>query len=284
VPERTAHRAKRKGKRGDGEGHVKQLRNGRWFGVLSGGWADGKRIRKWFYGATQAEVIEKMDQARADLRAGHPLVVKRETVETYLKRWLEESARPRIKPRTYERFEELIRLHLNPAIGSISLQKLTPGDVQKLINQKRREGLAAQTVVSIRNVLRAALNRAIRWNLISRNVAALVDAPRIERPAVRALLSMRPESFSMPARAAAMKRCTRWHYPRARAAVRFSGSHGRILTSRTAVSASRARFSALAAAYSWSKRRHRNPAAPFLCRSTRSGRFGRTGLGRPNSA
>ena len=36
----------------------------------------------------------------------------------FLARWLEDSARPRIKPRSYERFAELIRLHIAPVLGS----------------------------------------------------------------------------------------------------------------------------------------------------------------------
>lgn len=46
-------------KRTPGEGHIRQLPNGRWVGVLSGGWEDGKRIRRWIYGDTQAEALEK---------------------------------------------------------------------------------------------------------------------------------------------------------------------------------------------------------------------------------
>jgi site-specific recombinase XerC len=67
------------------------------------------------------------------------------------------------------------------------LEKLAPAHVQSLLAQKRLHKLSPQTVVSIRNVSRAALNQALRWGLISRNTATLVDAPRIERPALRVL-------------------------------------------------------------------------------------------------
>ena len=56
-----------------------------------------------------------------------------------------------------------------------------------MVNAKQRQGLSPQTVTHCRNVLRAALNHAMRWNLVGRNVAALVDVPRIERPAIHAL-------------------------------------------------------------------------------------------------
>jgi integrase len=176
-------------KRTPGEGHVRQLPNGRWAVVLSGGWKDGKRVRRWIYGDTQAQALEKMEQAKAEFRAGNPVGVQKEKVAEFLRRWLEDSARPRIKPRSYERFDELIRLHIAPALGSIRLEKLSAADVQRMINAKRREGYSAQTVTHCRNVLRAALNHAMRWGLVNRNVAALVDVPRIERPAVHAVTS-----------------------------------------------------------------------------------------------
>jgi integrase len=128
-----------------------------------------------------------MEQAKAEFRAGKPVAVQKEKVGEFLRRWLEDSARPRIKPRSYERFDELIRLHIAPALGSVRLEKLTAADVQRLINAKRREGYSAQTVTHCRNVLRAALNHAMRWGLVPRNVATLVDVPRIERPAIKAM-------------------------------------------------------------------------------------------------
>jgi integrase len=103
-------------KRGAGEGHVRQLPNGRWAAILSGGWRDGKRVRRWIYGDTQAEALDKMQRAKTESRAGKPLAVDREKLGAFLIRWLEDSARPRIKPRSYERFAELIRLHIGARV------------------------------------------------------------------------------------------------------------------------------------------------------------------------
>lgn len=71
-----------------------------------------------------------MERAKGEFRAGKPVSVQREKIAEFLLRWLEDSARPRIKPRSYERFAELIRLHIIPSLGSIRLEKLSPGDVQ----------------------------------------------------------------------------------------------------------------------------------------------------------
>ena len=81
----------------------------------------------------------------------------------------------------YTGYEVHIRCHLKPSLGRIALERLTPQHVQALLNQKLREGLKPKTVRYLRGTLRTALNEAVRWSLISRNVAALVDGPRVER-------------------------------------------------------------------------------------------------------
>jgi integrase len=202
--------SKRNRRRGSSEGLVHQRNDGRWEGRISLGWRDGKRLRRSYYGATQAEVLDKLTKARNDVRLGLPVATDRETVEVFLTRWLEDSAKARIKPRSHERFGELIRLLIVPTLGRIRLEKLTPAHVQRLLTQKRQDGLAAQTVVSIRNVLRTALNQALRWALISRNVATLVDAPRIERPAVRVLSERKRTGCWMPHAVNDSRPSTRW--------------------------------------------------------------------------
>jgi len=171
-------------RRAAGEGLVRQRSDGRWEARIDLGYVKGKRTRRTYYGRTQAEVLDKLTKARATLKLGLPVAVDRQTVREFLLRWLEDSVAPRVKPRTYERFAELIRLHISPLLGNIRLEKLSPAHVQRLITIKREEGLSPQTVVSIRNVLRNGLNQALRWGITARNVATLVDVPRIERPAV----------------------------------------------------------------------------------------------------
>lgn len=173
-------------RRGAGEGLVRQRADGRWEARLSLGWRDGKRVRRSYFGATQAEVLEKLDQAKHNRRNGLPVAADRQTVRDYLTAWLAD-IQPTMKPRTHERFDELIHLHVLPELGKVRLDKLSPAHVQNLLGHKLAEGLSASTVVAIRNVLRNALNRALRWGFIGRNVATLVDAPRIERPPVRIL-------------------------------------------------------------------------------------------------
>jgi integrase len=110
-----------------------------------------------------------------------PVSDDRLTVEDFLTRWLEDVVRPTRQPGTYGNYRKDVRQHIVPAIGRRPLSKLTAVDVQRLLQLKVDAGLSPRTVQGIRATLRAALSRAVKWNIVPRNVAALVDPPRGER-------------------------------------------------------------------------------------------------------
>ena len=66
-----------------------------------------------------------------------------------------------------------------PALGHVLVSKLTPQMVRGFLSDASQKGLSARTVHHLRAILRAALNDAVRLEIISRNPAALVDSPRI---------------------------------------------------------------------------------------------------------
>jgi integrase len=143
-------------------------------------------MRKYFYGATAAEVQGQLLKARSDHSRGLPVAVERQTLTQFLTRWLEDSARVSTRPRIHERYAELIKLHIVPVLGSLRLEKVTPAHVQKLINQKLAEGLSPKSVRHVRGVLATALGRAAKWGMVARNVASLTDAPKVVRKEMRA--------------------------------------------------------------------------------------------------
>ena len=93
--------------------------------------------------------------------------------------------KPRLRPKSFVSYKQLTEQHLVPTIGKIELAKLTPQDVQELLNEIVKKGLSARTAQYVRAVLRRALNQALKWGLVARNVAALVDPPRIVRHEVQ---------------------------------------------------------------------------------------------------
>ncbi len=110
---------------------------------------------------------------------------ERQTVAEFLQRWLADSVKPTVRPLTYERYDQLVRLHISPAPGRITLAKLGPQDLQAMLNAKLEGGLSPRTVQYLRATLRRALGRALKWDMVPRTVATLVDSPKVQRPEVQ---------------------------------------------------------------------------------------------------
>src|SRR5262249_39556137 len=116
------------------------------------------------------------------------------TLTDYLNRWLSEYAKHNVAPKTFERYDEIVRLHLIPALGGHRLPALRPLHIQECYSVALRSGrgdgkggLSARTVLHHHRILREALHQAVRWQLLARNPADAVDPPRAQRPEMRAL-------------------------------------------------------------------------------------------------
>ena len=181
-------------RRGKGEGGIYQRESdGRWCANIDLGFVGGKRRRKVIYGETRKDVADKLKALHSEQAAGKTIVTERQTVGQYLDRWLETSIQPHRRPKTAASYEQIVRLYLKPHLGRIQLAKLTPDQVQTMLNTLLVSGaedstpLSARTVQYVRAVLRQALNQAQRWGLVMRNVAMLVEVPRVEKHAATVL-------------------------------------------------------------------------------------------------
>lgn len=166
-----------RGKRGNAEGSVYQRKDGRWVAAVT----DSRGGRTHRYAKTRAEAAAKLTAALKSLQDGVPLPPERGTVGQFLERWLVDTARQSVRASTYASYEGLVRVHLLPALGHVPLTKLAPHQVQAMMNAKLEGGLSPRRVEYMRAVLRRALNQALRWGLVTRNVATLVTPPRAKR-------------------------------------------------------------------------------------------------------
>ena len=187
-------------RRGHNEGSIYRRQDGLWAGVIDLGRVNGKRTRKTFYGATRKEVQEKLTAALREQQLGTLPTAGRETVGQFLTAWLEDTAKPKLRPSTFRSYSDLVTQHLVPTIGHLKLVRLTSPEVQAVLNAKLASGLSPRRVEYIRAVLRAALNQAIRWGLISRNAAGLSTPPRVIRRHVQVLTPEEAQKFLEVAR------------------------------------------------------------------------------------
>src|SRR5581483_4703536 len=163
-----------KRRRGHGEGSIHPRQDGRWAASIT--LENGKR--KTFYGKTRKEVQEKLKVALHEQQQGTLITAPQQTVKQFLEDWLENTHKQNVRPRSHERYEQLVRLHIVPHLGKVQLQKLAPQQLKKLYADKLKEGLSPTTVTSIHNLLHRALDDAVKWELLSRNVCDRISPPR----------------------------------------------------------------------------------------------------------
>ena len=74
-----------------------------------------------------------------------------------------------MRPATYERYKDAIRLHLAPVLGGYRLHKLSAQHVQTFYRKKLDQGLSPTTVIYVHSVLHNASDTAVKWGLVPRS-------------------------------------------------------------------------------------------------------------------
>jgi integrase len=167
-----------------GESSIYKDESGRWHGYVSMGLKEnGRRDRRHVSGGRRVDVVAKVRALEAKRDAGTAEAAGRApTVGDWLDHWLEHIAPRRVRARTLESYEALVRLHLRPGIGHHRLDRLQPEHLEQLYGSLLEDkGLSPATVLRLHRVLSRALRVAMQRGKIARNVATLVDPPAVKR-------------------------------------------------------------------------------------------------------
>jgi len=168
-------------------GYIKKRYVNSWTIVLSLGRdpGTGKKRQQWIsVKGTKKDAERHLAELLHQLDTGGYVQPGKQSLAQYLEQWLKDYAETNTAPRTYERYCELVRLHMIPALGAIPLTSLQPHHIQayygRALKSGRRDGkggLSAQTVHHIHRILFSALRYATKHNIVGRNVAEAVDPP-----------------------------------------------------------------------------------------------------------
>lgn len=140
---------------------------------------DGKRFSKTFHGT----LMEARKELRRLIRSGdtgeHVDPVKL-TVGAWIDQWIAAGApgrkKERVGQRTLERYEELLTVHVKPAIGARRLQQLQPQEIDKLYaDMAEAATIAPRTQHHVHVVLGACLGTAARKGLLVANPMLRVE-------------------------------------------------------------------------------------------------------------
>jgi integrase len=176
------------------KGHIRERSPGRWAIILDVRDPEtGRRKRKWHsFAGTKREAQNECARLITTMQSGSYIEPSKTKLAEFLDHWLCH-IRSQVAPRTFERYTEIARKNLAPAIGSAVLTKLRPEQISAaytnaLVTGRRNGsgGLSPRTVHHMHRILRQALDQAVRWNLLVRNPADAVKPPKVERTPMQA--------------------------------------------------------------------------------------------------
>jgi integrase len=188
-------------RRANGEGSIRKRKDGRWEGRYTAGRdpVTGKAIYKNVLGKTQSEVKEKLKSA-IEKTSVLPLKTEHYTVGQWLDAWMENYARLQVRASSYKTYQGFIDNHIRPALGDMSMEKLTAMDLQRLYKhllengrvecaeaRNKPRGLSVKTVRNINQMISSALNCAVEQRLIPANPTKGCVLPKLERKEMKIL-------------------------------------------------------------------------------------------------
>lgn len=202
----------------NGQGGVYRRADGRWEAKVFIDTPDGRRKRISVYGDTERAALDGLGKILEQQRRGIPTATTTTlTVADYMTYWLENIAEPSIRRTTYATYEGDVRLHIVPGIGKRKLKSLQPAHIRAWLTglqtkcqccgqgkdaaraekfkarccalqppQCCNDVLSPSSIRHILRVLRGALQDAVDEELLSRNVARLVQLRVTDERKVRA--------------------------------------------------------------------------------------------------
>jgi integrase len=175
-PKASSKRSRKR--RGRGEGSIHLRTDGLWEGKISLGYdGDGKRNRRTVYAQTKSGLQKKIREIQSDFALGQLADKSNLTVEGWLQNWLI-IVKAKTSVTTYDRYEQLTRLHLVPHLGMVKLQALTPIHVNAFFAKLERAGESIWTRKMTGAVLHNAMRQAMRMRYIMTNPCADVPRPK----------------------------------------------------------------------------------------------------------
>lgn len=121
----------------NGEGNIRQRKDGRWEGRTWVYTSDGREIRKSVYGTSWDEVHERLTALKAKAQAGVRVAGSIQSVSDFMAYWLRDVVKDRVRPSTLRTYEWLSRCYVVPLLGNQRLGKLQPPTVRSFLNRAK---------------------------------------------------------------------------------------------------------------------------------------------------
>lgn len=166
---------------------------------------DGKpvmmRDQRTFSFEKRKDAVEKRSALLADRARGTLVAASKVTVSQHLEDWL--AGKRDLKKRTFGNYRDALK-PVHEELGQVELQKLSKANVDQLVTRMLTSGrrvnrrgtpLSPSTVILMLTVLSMALDDAMAQGLVLRNVARLVERPKMTRHEMKTWTAEQATSF-----------------------------------------------------------------------------------------
>ncbi|MFD1674282.1 tyrosine-type recombinase/integrase [Alicyclobacillus fodiniaquatilis] len=159
----------------------------KWYYVIYLGKINGQKKQKWSSSYnTKREAQRALRETLHQMDEGTYIEPTKETVGSYMVSWLA-GRENSVEYNTFKKYRWLTEHHVVPNIGSIELAKLAPQHLQELYTtlltkvsptSKTGKPLSKRSVLHVHNMIHMALDQAVNWGMIHRNVSDVVKPPK----------------------------------------------------------------------------------------------------------
>ena len=187
------------------KGHIRQRAKGSWeiFYDMPADTVTGRRRQKsQTVKGTKRDAQRVLREVLISLEQGSYVKPNKVTLGDWLRQWLKDYASMNTTDRTQESYSSIVERHLIPSLGKVMLADLQPQHIQsyyaeKLSNGRAdgKGGLSARSVVYHHRILSKAIDYAVKMGMVVRNVADVVQPPRVQRVTMRTLSTEEVKSF-----------------------------------------------------------------------------------------
>ena len=166
----------------NGEGYLRRRGPGTWTMTVFLGKDENGKTRQLVKTVKGTEKEARAEMARLISERDQGVDLKPETVtfRELIKRWLDMKT-PNLSPSAAATYETLLRVHVEPVIGRLKLRDLKPLHIEAVKAAVLKKGRSQKLALNVFRLVHAILKQAVQWQLVARNPADAVQAPRAKR-------------------------------------------------------------------------------------------------------
>ena len=180
-------------RRGNGEGCIRQLKDGSWEARIMIGYNEkGNPKFKTFTSKKRGDVARKLTDYISERKFNQTEITCNDTLENWLNKCLNTYVKDNVRPSTRTSYEGIVRNQLIPYIGKIKLCNLKKADIENmysklLVNGRadNKGGLGTKTIENVALCLHKALQTAFENEYIPKNPASIAKVPTLKSENIR---------------------------------------------------------------------------------------------------